>query len=399
MDYSKILVDSESRGMIFPMAGEVERRHEALRSLLKELNIPVVLIDKVPDLNELWVTASPNLVGPQPGYIIFPAEGDYLSIQGFTLVEDGAVTKKSEHEGFVMFNEAIGGISYGDLELFMGDNRRIGITYPDKMLASVYDYLKRHLPDVELVDITDEFNALTAVKSGVELEAMEYVVDEHQTVMGAVPAMLTAGRLERDIVNEIRWQGLRHGVYGFNVWDGSHIELLSNPQDELVPEEDLKFPGRRVQQGDAVTLRLQFIGCNGYYGALGRCFTIGEATEQTKERYAAAVDAQDFAAARLVPGAKIENIGRELDEYLAARGYGKQTGAWIHAVGYYYFNAPNAFKGRDTGLAEGMLLAVQPEIYKNENDMRFWCDDLYVVTKDGGRRITGMSRELIQLGC
>ncbi len=399
MDYSKIMVDSESRCMLYPMPGERERRHEALRGLLKKLDIPVALIEKSPDFNELWITDDPNLVGVQSGFVIFPAEGKYLNIQGYTLIEDGAVTGSDDREGFVMFNEAVGGISYGDLELFMGGNRRIGVTYPDKMLVSVYDYLKRHLPDVELVDITDEFNALTAVKSGLELEAMAYVVDEHETVMSAVPAMLQPGRLERDVNNEIRWQGLRHGVYGFNVWDGSHIELVSNPQDAPLPNEDLLFPGRELRDGDVVTLRLQFVGCNGFYGALGRCFTIGKATEQTKQRYADAVDAQDFAARRLVPGTSISAVSSELNEYLAGKGYGKQTGPWIHAVGYYCFNAPNTYRGTDTELKEGMLFAVQPEIYKDKDDMRLFCDDLYIVTANGGKRVTGMSRGLIELHC
>ncbi len=397
MDKTKLLVDSEWNYIVYPMEGEIKRRYDALRDLLRKKNIPVAIIEKVQDGNEIWFTGEPFAPGIQPGLCIFPLEGEPVITQGYSLVADGALTEEDKRTGHVMFNESVGKISYGDLRKYMGDNHRIGITYPDEMVYEVWKYLRDNLPEVDFVDITEDFQQLTATKGEKEIESYEYVVCQHEEVMNATKKMLRAGRLEREIVNEIRYEGLRRGVYGFNLLDNSHVELVSNPQGALLPDEDLLYPGRKLDNGDLITIRIQLIGCNAYYGSIGRCFILGDVNENTKIRYDDALRIQDFASSMLVPGRTLKEVEKEANRYTESLGYRKQKGQWLHSVGYYACNAPSVENGANIPITEGMIFSVHPSVTKEEKDQPLYCDDLYLVKKNETIRLTGMSRDLICL--
>jgi Xaa-Pro aminopeptidase len=397
MDYSKVFINPDTREPKIFMKGEVERRHRALRHMLKVLDVPVALIERSRDNNERWITDSSTLSGSSVGLFIFPAEGTPMVTQGYRLVEDGPSEGFDQNRmaSVILSNEIYGSISAVDLKLFLGDSKRLGVTYPGEMAADLYNYLKRKLP---VVDLTDELNVLTAVKSEAEMEAFEIVVQEHDVVFKAVDAMLRIGRLEREIVNEVRWLAYKHGCSGFTMLDNARVEMLSNPQNQPIPDEDLNFPGRRLKADDCINIRMQAKGCNGYYGAIGRCWVIGDPSAETIKRWNDAVAAQDFVASKIVPGATLRDIAAKTEAYLKKKGYAAPRGAYIHSVGYAAISGPCVNgRGKDTPLCEGMVLSVHPGIYKNKSDFVFACDDLYHVTKNGATRLSKLNRNLVVL--
>jgi Xaa-Pro aminopeptidase len=400
VDYSKVFVNPDTREPKIIMKGEVERRHKALSQMLKALKLNVVLIERAKDNNERWITDSSSVGGSSVGLFIFPAEGIPMVTQGYRLVEEGPSEGFDQNKMTIVTpsNEIYGSISAVDLKFFMGDSKRLGETYPGEMVADLHNYLKRKLLDVELVDLTDELNALAAVKSEAEMEAFEMVVQEHEVVFKAVDAMLRIGRLEREIVNEVRWQAYKHGCSGSNMVDSARVEMISNPQNQPIPAEDLNYPGRRLQASDCVSIRMQAKGCNGYYGAIGRCWVIGDPSAETIKRWNDAVAAQDFVASKIVPGTTLRDIAAKTEAYLKKRGYAAPGGAYIHSIGYAAISGPCVNgRGKDTPLYEGMVLSVHPGIYKNRSDFVFTCDDLYHVTKNGAIRLSKLNRDLVVL--
>ena len=60
-------------------------------------------------------------------------------------------------------------------------------------------------------------------------------------------------------------------------------------------------------------------GPGGYFTEVGRTIVLGKASQELKDNFAAAMEAQDYSANLLKPGASCREVAKAHDEFMQAR--------------------------------------------------------------------------------
>lgn len=364
----------------------MEYRHAALSALLQELELTNVLFLNPGMGNiDMWLDANAALPTPAP----FNRNSAYVFAKNGVLIRlCQTTTHPTDRAQYSHFDDV-------DLsEVFQGN---VGIVNPQFLKKNVRDHLEETYPGFGFVDITDRFYALKAVKSPDEVAQIKEACRRYDLLFTAMPLMLRPERLEKEVVNELRqraaWQGAESETPGFH----NMVTMTSSPDGGYAAQEPIAWPGRRLQVGDRVNVVLNGYQDNGFSAALGRAYMMGEPSKETAEYWELAVKAQELAASMLKPGMTLSRIGDAVDKFFGDRGFPAQSSAWIHGVGTAAYEYPrNVDHSANWPLEEGMVLAVGPELRVGDQDP-FRCVDVYVVTKEGGIRLSEAQQQLIQL--
>jgi Xaa-Pro aminopeptidase len=175
------------------------------------------------------------------------------------------------------------------------------------------------------------------------------------------------------------------------------------------PEENCRI----VQPGDCVITGLYLI-YGGYYGHALRMFTVGEPAESHRRVWQAAYDAQEAAAPLLKPGLSARAPGQAADAALfrhfpAAKTTDRVRFRSSHFIGLDYSEYPTAktiaqpdtasYLGGlssqlvDMPLQQNMTIELHPNICPPELGLGA-LGDIFLVTPDGGKRLTTFPSEL-----
>lgn len=393
----------DSRYHSLPVS-EINRRRERTKQLLAEKDLPVLLVfDMVRGGYFQWFTGAGLSERPTEEIMIIPREGEVkvvLSQECFSDEQQRDYQKldatNSQDSRFGAVN--VPALYYGDLlEHLTETDRRVGVVYGDDIRVTVKQYLEAHIPGICFVDVTEELEAVKAVKSPQELSVLEVVAGLHDRLFAAAGYLLRPGRTESDVVRELRYRACQLGAGGEDMTRHLVVDLTSSPMGGPAEAEPLRYPGRRLQKGDRVNLRVQGVFLDDYYGILGRCFSIGEADEETKRLWSCAVGAQEAGAAALRPGATVADAAAAVSRYLTEKGFPEDDTANIYGIAYRIGEAPVRYQASERmSLKPGMVLAVTPKLCVKGQDP-FCCADAYRITEEGCVRLTRTSRELSEI--
>lgn len=362
-------------------------RQDRLRSLLNEKGLKHVLFLN-PGLGniDIWLQAEEKLPTPAPfnrnSAYVFGADGTLNKLCQTT-------THPTDRAQFPHFEDT-------DLKSVF-DGSPVGIVNPSFLKKNVRDHLRDNYPPFEFVDITEDFNRLKAIKTAEEIKELEKAAHEYDRLFTAMPLVMRAERLEKEVVNEIRqrmmWQGSESETPGFHTM----VTLTSSKNDSPAASEPLPWPGRRIMDGDRINVSIKGYINNGFAAALGRSFVIGSAPADTMAYWNAAVDAQTKAAELAKPGTTLREINEAVNDYLANLGLASLDQAWIHGIGTSAYEAPRlADSSADWPLEEGMVLVIAPEI-KPEGQDAFSCMDMFAVTENGAHRLSRTPPDLREI--
>ena len=229
---------------------------------------------------------------------------------------------------------------------------------------------------------------LRSVKSRAELEAMAAacaLVD--RTFEDALEAF-TGDMTEIDLARWIDARMTSLGAVGpsfkTDVWTMGPTE-----------KREVGERARPQRIGTGTSLNFDFgAGVRGYCSDFGRTVFIGEPPQRYVEAYSLVVDAQAAGAAALRPRARASDVDRAARAVIQAGGYGE----WFwhrlgHSIGKDTHEPPFLDVTDDTELEEGMCFTIEPSIFIPGE---FGCrvEDVYVVTKEGGRRLNRVSTDM-----
>ena len=266
---------------------EMYRRHEAIRVMLRDNYVgAAVLISR---------NGAPRsyLRGGRFGGILSGGDGIYSG--GDILLADGDMYITGDVDGFTQW--AVGhrspvtpSVEPGVWELAEFDaalildgfqsagNRRLGLIYPDMMDIALAEYLQAYVGDYEAVDLTAAFEQLWTKRSPEEIEMERRVVQMHEQVFRAIPAVLHSGMTEHECVSRIRDLFYRNGYGDLTRWIDCWMELRSGT-DGMPEEPEQAFPGRVLKKGDRVDIAVHTIGENTLYAMCARSFVLADAPE------------------------------------------------------------------------------------------------------------------------
>jgi Xaa-Pro aminopeptidase len=382
---------------------ELERRWQALRDVMAARSLDAILFQATNDWlggGVKWVTDIPANNG-YPRTVVFHAR-DLM-----TVVEMGAFGNVRQLDGKDPIHRGVGqilntpsfpAIDYTvryDADLAAADlrrrgARRVGLMNPAGLLSGFDRAFAEGLPGVELVDVTDDVDAIKSVKSAEEQALIRRVAALQDEVFSAVCAFIRPGLRDIDVTshaqNVAQQLGSEQGIFlGASARIGVRSAFMGR-----------HFQNRTLEAGDHLSLLIEVNGPGGFYTEIARTICLGKASQELLDGFAAVKAAQDYNLSIIRPGVLARDIAAAHDAYMIAHGLPPEIRLYAHGQGYDMVERPLVRRDESMKIAEGMNLAVHPG-FENDAIFAVICDN-YIVGPDGpGACLHATAKQIFEL--
>ncbi len=247
--------------------------------------------------------------------------------------------------------------------------------------------LLRGVGGVEVTNADNLFAGLRMTKDDTELAAMEEAARIAEQAFEATLPFIRPGLTEREVAAELTARLLKAGSEP----EFPFFPLVASGPNGADPH---LFPtDRKLEKGDLVVIDWGATH-QGYVSDITRCVALGQPEPELQKIYDIVRAAARAGRETACPGATGQDVDRATRKLIIDAGYGERfihrTG---HGMGLEGHEEPDMNEGVLIPLEPGMTFTVEPGIYlpglggvRIEDDM--------VITEDGSRSMTGLSREL-----
>ena len=243
---------------------------------------------------------------------------------------------------------------------------------------------------VELVATDGVVERLRLVKSASEIAATRHASDILEEVYRQLAAGPLVGRTEADVAWSIERTIREAGFPGL-----SFEPIVAAGPNGALPHAD---PGEAViQRGDLVVVDIGARGASGYCSDCTRTFAAGGPPDpQAAEDYALVLAAQLAGLGAVRPGAVGGAVDATSRTVIDDAGLGPLFGHGLgHGTGLEVHEGPTLRKGSEDVLEPGMLVTVEPGVYR-PGQWGIRIEDHVVVTAAGHEILTGFTKDLVE---
>jgi Xaa-Pro aminopeptidase len=239
--------------------------------------------------------------------------------------------------------------------------------------------------DVELVPAGDLVERLRMVKEPDELERIAAAAELTDGVYRWALERGLAGRTERDVARACEARLRELGA------EPSFPPIVAAGENGALPHAE---PGdREIASGELVVFDMGAL-LDGYCSDCTRTFATGDPGDEAREVYELVRAAQQAALEAIRPGASGKEVDAVAREMIAEAGHGDRFGHGTgHGVGLEVHEGPRLATTSEDELSEGNVVTVEPGVYL-PGRFGVRIEDLIVVTADGYRNLSGLSKEL-----
>ena len=267
--------------------------------------------------------------------------------------------------------------------------KTIGFVVPGTMPHKLVHAITDGFDGLKVIDITDQIDRLIAIKSPEELELMRRCADIQDAIFQKVLAEIKPGMRDVDVTamayREGWVRGSAQGIYlGGSAPMGKPSFLVGR-----------HFQDRPLQKGDNLSFLIEVNGPGGYFTEVGRTIVLGKASAELKDNFAAAMEAQDYSANLLTPGASCRDVAKAHDDFMRSKGLPPELRLYSHGQGYDMVERPLVRADEPMTIESGMCLAVHPN-YELPNLFMIICDN-YIVAGNGTERIHKTERKIFEV--
>jgi len=252
-----------------------------------------------------------------------------------------------------------------------------------------YHSWKDVVPDVELVPLEGDIEAIRRCKEPEEILAIKKAISLATDAFSAVVERIVPGRTEKEIAVDLDYAMLRLGA------DRPSFDTIvaSGPRAALPHGQPTD---RILQVGEPVIVDY---GCqvDGYCSDETVTLSVGTPTEQIREICDVVRDALQEGVQKVRAGLPVLELDMIVRGFIEDKGYGEYfrhgTG---HGVGIAVHEAPAVTAKSDGLLEENMIITVEPGIYiPNMGGVRL--ENMVLVTASGGEVLTRLKKDLIEV--
>ena len=310
--------------------------------------------------------------------------------------------------------------SYKDVFLKIGDIKH-GFLETNIITLSILDRMKKYFTFEKILPVENIILKLRGVKSEFELSQIYCAGERHKKLMDIeVPNLLKEGMSETELTSKIYEKMVEMGYQGVSRFSLFQTEAvigqLGFSENSIYPT-NFDGPGgmkgmhpsapivgdrnRFLKKGDLVFVDIGF-GYNGYHSDRTQIYMYKSApAPELIAAHKMCMDIQKKTSAMLKPGAIPSEIYNKIMSNIPAdfltnfMGIGKRQVKFLgHGVGLHVDEYPVIANGFNEPLEENMVIAIEPK-KSFENIGIVGVEDTYVVTKEGGKCITGGEKEII----
>ncbi len=245
--------------------------------------------------------------------------------------------------------------------------------------ADAYLTLQRELPHAILVDATDLFDELRAIKTPAELAHLRSVYDRTAASLCAAFQHGRPGLTTRQMADHVRLEMEQRGLHFLWVFTNAGPGFLR------APSETPWQPGH--------TLHLDAGGEDGdYLSDICRMGCLGEPSPLARELHAACLAVQDAVRRELRPGlpcGAVQVLGDEAVKASPFAAYGRFV---AHGIGMVSHEQPVIQPGNERPLAAGMVLSIETE-FRHPEVGHVKIEDAVAITPTGCEGLGDQGRE------
>jgi Xaa-Pro aminopeptidase len=256
----------------------------------------------------------------------------------------------------------------------------------DHMSVRLLEKLEEKLADgVEAVAAGGLVEELRRVKDEGELALIEEAAKLADEALRWSTEQGLAGRTEREVARAFEARIRELGG------DPSFPAIVAAGPNGALPHAE---PGEReIGKGELVVFDMG-AALDGYCSDGTRTFATGDPGEEAIGVYEVVREAQQASLEAIRAGVKGEDVDKVAREVIDAAGHGDRFGHGLgHGVGLELHEAPRLSLRSDDVLAPGEVVTVEPGIYL-PGKLGVRIEDLVVVTEDGLRNLSSLSKEL-----
>ena len=344
----------------------------------------------VPGPNMAYLSGIHSHVSERPIVLFFPADDDpAIVIPGLEAMKAQAagipadrIFAWNDDEGYTgAFQQACAMLELSDYLLAVEALH---------MRVLELELLKRYAPGLTTTHAEPILMALRAVKEDEEIAKMERAIAIAERAMERLIPQIEMGMTEKQVAAMLTQLQLEEGADAIAF--GPIVSTGPNgASPHAVPTD------RRLQAGDLLVIDW---GClvDGYPSDITRTFAVGELDPELHHIYETVKLANEQGVLASGPGATGQDVDRAAREVIEDAGYGEyfihRTG---HGLGVEGHEPPFMMEANTEPLIPGNVFTVEPGIYlPGRGGVRI--EDNIVITEDGYRSLTMMTRELITVG-
>jgi len=371
---------------------ELERRWAAVRREMESRKIDILIMQNT---NQWlggyvkWFTDVPAANG-YPMTVMFEREGEMTVINPgpHMTSEESRLTDLSTKDWALRgvknrwtapYFPSLGYSATYDAELivkYLGNRERtIGWVGASHIPMTFSAYLRKHLDKATFVDATSFVDDIKAIKSPEEIDLIRKAAAVQDAGFEAVIKNLAPGKRDHEIMAAAQ--------YCLEM-NGSEEQLImagSTPMGIAAPMFKRHFMHRKIQKGDQFTIMLEANGPGGFYTELARSCVVGKASNELKEAFEVAREAQARTLKLLKPGAMPGDILAAHNDFLRSCGYAEERRLFAHGQGYDLVERPAIREDEPMVIQAGMNITVHPIIASKT--VFTWVCDNYLITEDG----------------
>lgn len=265
---------------------------------------------------------------------------------------------------------------------------QIGVEGHDLTIEVYEEFKDKCGASIRLKPVTDT-QQIRAVKDRFELSCIEEAAAISARALESVIDLIRPGISENEVALELEIACLRQGsedkAFDFIVASGHRGAMPHGVASDKI-----------INAGEMVTI--DFGSCyEGYFSDETVNFAVGDVTPELHAIHEIVLEAHDRAIEAIRPGSSLQEIDRVARDFIADKGYDKYFGHGLgHGVGLDVHEWPRVSSRSDAFAEPGMVFTVEPGIYKPElGGVRI--EDIIVVTEEGSRCLTGLSKQLRRL--
>jgi methionyl aminopeptidase len=201
---------------------------------------------------------------------------------------------------------------------------------------------------------------------------------------------MTTGELEQTACDFMAKVGGRPAFKNFRTHHGAKpfpTALCASINEEIVHAPAL--PSRTLKEGDIIGVDAG-MELNGYYSDMARTIAVGKIKPEAQKLLNVTKRALDLGVSEIAAGKHLDNIGRAIQSYVEAQGFGVVRDLVGHGVGLAVHEDPQIphYAIKESGLPNvklqaGMVLAIEPMITAGDWHIADKGDGFTFVTADG----------------
>ncbi len=249
------------------------------------------------------------------------------------------------------------------------------------------DRLRSLAPSAQTQDVAPVMAGLRIRKSPTEIALIEKTVNITVAGQRAAARAIAPGaweyQVEAALEYEFRRAGAERPAFPSIVGSGPNSTTLH-----------YNASTRQMKAGELVVVD---IGAeySGYAGDVTRTYPVsGKFTPRQREIYQIVLEAQKRALEKVKPGATLRQIHRAAYDYIDSKGYEKEfPHETSHHIGLYVHDVGDTSRP----LEPGMVIAVEPGIYIDKEQLGVRIEDNVLVTENGYRVLSNFPKEIAEI--